>query len=634
MSGDSFFKRGAATPLLQSFPRFSGVVVGGFGVFIVISWYAHWRLFLQLLPDTAPVHFNTGLGFILLGAGLFSLTHSRLKLAEWLGGMTAAFALLTLTQDLTGWNFGIDQLFSRPYFEVNRLYPGRMSPLTSACFILTGMAIVLAGWKQAWSFRLAAAGLLACVVAMVACVAMVGYVFGIDAAYGWGATSRMAVNSALALLLLSGGLLGWTWQRTRRENFNFLRWLPVTGSVTLMIMIAFISAVNMAELKEATFWRKHTFQVILKTQAFQDNLLDLQRGMRGYVTLGDTNALAAFETSGQLELPLFDELEKLTADNADQQLYLIKLAPAVGALFDYDRRMIALYRQQGFAAVEKADATGEGRKIFGDVRDVLKLFSSAEQKLLAARDGSESRDADNASHLLVLGSVLAAGLLLFANQMANRELRQRQRVEERLRVSEERFRLALDSAPIGMSLVSPEGRWLKVNHALCHMLGYREAELLVTDFQHITHPDDLEKDLDFVHQMLVGRVLSYQMEKRYFHKNGTTVHVLMSVALVRDRLGEPLYFVSQVENISERKQRETEREKLIGELQHALSEVKTLSGMIPICGWCKSVRSDEGYWQTVEQYFQAHTDADFSHSMCPHCAEKFKADIVRANAKP
>jgi hypothetical protein len=143
----------------------------------------------------------------------------------------------------------------------------------------------------------------------------------------------------------------------------------------------------------------------------------------------------------------------------------------------------------------------------------------------------------------------------------------------------------------------------------------------------------LEKDLDFVRQMLAGRVLSYQMEKRYFHKDNSIVHVLLSVALVRDRLGEPLYFVSQIENISERKQRESEREKLIGELQRALAEVKSLSGMIPICGWCKSLRSDEGYWQTVEQYVRAHTDADFSHGMCPSCTEKFKAEITQANDK-
>jgi PAS domain S-box-containing protein len=634
MPDESLSKRFADTLVVRRFPRFVSVAVVLFGVLILVSWHVHWRFILQVLPVSAPTPYNTALCFILAGVGLFSLMTSRAKISSCLGGVVAFFALLTLLQHVTGRDFYIDQIFLKPYFEVNPSHPGRMSPLTAFCFILLGGGIALGGAKKNWPNRLAAMGLLACIVAMIACVAMFGYVFGIEAAYSWGASTQMTIDSSVALFLLSVGLLAWSWQAARRENFNFLRWLPVTGSVTLMIMIAFISAVNLVELKEATFWRKHTFQVILKTQVFEDNLIDLQRGVRGYVTLGDTNALAAFQTSTRLEPQLFDELARLTADNPDQQRYLKILAPAMDKVFDYDRRVIQLYKLHGFVVVEKMDATGEGPKVLGDAHDILKLFSQAEQTLLSGRDASEQTDADNASHLLVLGSVLAAFLLLFANQMANRELRQRQRVEERLRVSEERFRLALDSAPIGMSLVSPEGRWLKVNHALCRMLGYRETELLATDFQRITHPDDLEKDLDFVRQMLAGRLLSYQMEKRYFHQDGTTVHVLLSVALVRDRLGEPLYFVSQVENISERKQRETEREKLIGELQHALAEVKSLSGMIPICGWCKSIRSDEGYWQTVEQYVRAHTDADFSHSMCPSCTEKFKAEIAQANSQP
>jgi CHASE3 domain sensor protein len=79
-----------------------------------------------------------------------------------------------------------------------------------------------------------------------------------------------------------------------------------------------------------------------------------------------------------------------------------------------------------------------------------------------------------------------------------------------------------------------------------------------------------------------------------------------------------------------RRRAEQEQRELIDKLQKALAEVKTLSGLIPICGWCKSVRNDTGYWQSVEQYVRAHTDATFSHGICPACTEKFKADISQA----
>ncbi len=111
-----------------------------------------------------------------------------------------------------------------------------------------------------------------------------------------------------------------------------------------------------------------------------------------------------------------------------------------------------------------------------------------------------------------------------------------------LEESEERFRRAFDDAPIGMSLVSPEGCWLKVNQVLCRMLGYSETELLQSDFQRLSDPVDLEKDLSFVRQVLAGTIPSYQMEKRYFHKNGPLVSAMLSVSLVRSRGGRTALF--------------------------------------------------------------------------------------------
>ena len=95
------------------------------------------------------------------------------------------------------------------------------------------------------------------------------------------------------------------------------------------------------------------------------------------------------------------------------------------------------------------------------------------------------------------------------NSRLQNEIAERQRAEESLRQTEDRFRNAFDHAPIGMALVSPEGRWLQVNHALCEITGYSEPELLERTFQDITHPDDLEADLDFVRRMLAGDLPSF-----------------------------------------------------------------------------------------------------------------------------
>ncbi|MEI6705371.1 MAG: PAS domain S-box protein, partial [Deltaproteobacteria bacterium] len=136
------------------------------------------------------------------------------------------------------------------------------------------------------------------------------------------------------------------------------------------------------------------------------------------------------------------------------------------------------------------------------------------------------------------------------------DISERKQAEEALRESESRFRGAFEYSAIGMALVSPGGKWLKVNSRLSEMLGYTEEELMTKTFQDITHPDDLEADLDYVRQMLSGEIDTYSMEKRYFHKMGQIIWALLSVSLVRDRNGLPIHFISQVENITARKQAE------------------------------------------------------------------------------
>jgi diguanylate cyclase (GGDEF)-like protein/PAS domain S-box-containing protein len=133
------------------------------------------------------------------------------------------------------------------------------------------------------------------------------------------------------------------------------------------------------------------------------------------------------------------------------------------------------------------------------------------------------------------------------------DVTERVRGEELLREAEERFRRSFEDAAIGMALVAIDGRSMQVNDALCRILGYPKEELVEKTVQEVTHPDDLEADLDHVRRMIAGEILTYQMEKRYFHKEGHVVWALLSVSLVRADGGDPLYVVSQIQDISDRK---------------------------------------------------------------------------------
>ena len=136
------------------------------------------------------------------------------------------------------------------------------------------------------------------------------------------------------------------------------------------------------------------------------------------------------------------------------------------------------------------------------------------------------------------------------------DVTERKRTEGALRESEQRFRSSFRDASIGMALVGLDGRWLRVNRVLSEIVGYAEEELLRKTFQDITHPDDLEADLSHMRRLIDGEIQTYGLEKRYLHKEGREVWILLNVSLVRDASGEPLYFISQIQDITSRRRAE------------------------------------------------------------------------------
>ena len=125
---------------------------------------------------------------------------------------------------------------------------------------------------------------------------------------------------------------------------------------------------------------------------------------------------------------------------------------------------------------------------------------------------------------------------------------------EALARSEERFRSTFQKAAVGVSHVAPNGKWLDVNQRLCDIVGYSREELLQLTFQDITYASDLGTDLESLQKLLSGELATYSVEKRYLRKDRALVWIELSVALVRDEAGAPSYFISVVQDISERKQ--------------------------------------------------------------------------------
>jgi diguanylate cyclase (GGDEF)-like protein/PAS domain S-box-containing protein len=151
--------------------------------------------------------------------------------------------------------------------------------------------------------------------------------------------------------------------------------------------------------------------------------------------------------------------------------------------------------------------------------------------------------------------------LTSTNEQLRQEISERERIageaeeiERGLWEVRERFESAFDNAPIGMALIAMDGRWLQVNDALCRITGHTEEVLKATTLRAMTHPDDVDLDEQSLRQLLASQVPSYQVEKRFRHAWGHHVWVLVTVSIVRGQDRRPLYVVTQVQDISERKE--------------------------------------------------------------------------------
>lgn len=174
-------------------------------------------------------------------------------------------------------------------------------------------------------------------------------------------------------------------------------------------------------------------------------------------------------------------------------------------------------------------------------------------------------------------------------------IRDKLRAANLLNESETRFKATFDQAAVGIALVSPDGRWLKINHKLCEILDHSEEELLKLTFQDITYPDDLTTDLAFVGKILSGEIKHYAMEKRYIRKDRSLIWVNLTVALVLKPDGTPDYFISVIENIQERK----EAEAALKESTEALRVAQHLAG---VGNWAWDINSQQHIWS--EEIYQ------------------------------
>jgi PAS domain S-box-containing protein len=205
-----------------------------------------------------------------------------------------------------------------------------------------------------------------------------------------------------------------------------------------------------------------------------------------------------------------------------------------------------------------------------------------------------------------------------------RDISERTRAEQAMRASKQLLDRTFASLRDAVFIIDADtGEILDCNPAASEIFGYSRDEMLGrgTDVLHVD-----EKALEAFRRRLYAAVdesgYLFLSEFAMRRKDGEVFPTEHSVMPLQDEQGKGIGWVSVVHDITERKRAEEDREQLIHELQDALAEVKTLSGLLPICANCKRIRDDQGYWHSVEAYVGQRSQVDFSHGICPDCMNK------------
>jgi PAS domain S-box-containing protein len=254
------------------------------------------------------------------------------------------------------------------------------------------------------------------------------------------------------------------------------------------------------------------------------------------------------------------------------------------------------------------------------------IVTLKEPLILVARDGREIPVDDSAAPIKDENGKVQGAVVVF------HDFTERKRMEDELRQTNTFLRGILESSSsISITSTTLDGTIQYWNSGAERLFGYSAVEIVGRQNIRILYPDDEPETTAAISEIkhsVFTEKKSVHREVKEITRDGRKLWISLTASPQLDDHGNVVGALGIGEDISERKRAEEDRARLIKDLQEALANVKTLSGLLPICASCKKVRDDKGYWNQIEAYIQEHSDASFSHSICPECMEKYYGDIL------
>ena len=293
----------------------------------------------------------------------------------------------------------------------------------------------------------------------------------------------------------------------------------------------------------------HVRDVLTNLAGLRSALQDAVIGHSGYLLTGSQQDFQVYRSATVRVPELLGQIQALTSDDPVESASTGVLQSAVEAELENLARVV---RRTELGAAVSEPGVGTGTQLTGQIRQVLDQMTAQEQRLRSKYLADTQSAAAAQSHLLVAAGIYRVFVLVGGCTLILRQQARQRRTEQHCRQSEELFRNAFDHTATGMALSDESGRWVKVNRALCQMLGYRQDELLRGGPQSVCHAEDLETGE--IAAATLGN--DSQQEKRFVHRDGRIVWALVTHSVVRSDDGRTQTFISHIQDITERRRAE------------------------------------------------------------------------------
>src|ERR1700693_3203688 len=517
----------------RTFARFASSTVVLLGSLALVGWAFHVEALKRIIPRSDPVKPNMATAILLCGAALLLLSRKRLTMpiricAAAIATTVIILSALTIGEYLLNWDFGIEQwLIGDVRADLENPHPGRMAPITVACFLLVGVALFAASRQMQKRSRLRLVGGLGGTLTAAGAVPLIGFLLEMLFGPNWNymGVTPTGIVGAIAFLLLGIGLLA-----LLRSNAH-LTWsldgLTTAGfasGFTLMILAAGLTYNFTVKMHQAAMQVGHAQEIRRVLNETEAGLLELEHEQRSYIITANEYLLDQWNAKESEIRDHFRKLQRLEINNSSQQPVLRQLGALVSKRLNWAKQTTEIRRKRGLPAAQEMIATGTGVALLEQSRGLIQGIETDEDARLRESQTQSGLASQSVFLMLPRGGFGCFAIISLGVFFLNSGMGERKTAERELRESEERYRSLFESNPNPMWIYDLETlSFLAVNSTAVGHYGYSQDEFLGMTLKDIRPPEDIPALMDDLSEKTDD--VNDSIQWRHRKKDGTLIDV-------------------------------------------------------------------------------------------------------------